>query len=536
MRLGKRYWVFIVVGFCCNCTDQQVLSERLISEEFACSNDQTCFAIIDQFMEQGIEESVSWSVLPKADSLIYFAEYAALKEYATILVLENIEVDSEQEQLIRLGSDDGVRIFLNGEEVFRRAIYRGINADSDWIPISLKKGNNQLIIQVNQGTQNWALHYHIDEYESITNLFVEKAFDLYRDLPESCIISQNNSYLPIKVDSRTSLDSFNTITFHWKTSKGKPVSSYSYLGKELPWQIPMPEFDSFMIFEYEVKNGAETIYTEQIPIFRQDYVNTIAFDLQKDLQMNPIWGEGLNAIFAQKYYDNESRYYSSRMKTEFLWDILNERTPFEYQIAGPRTEIFNGELARRYVPQRPSGRTLIGMNLDFWDAVQQYLDSQMAYSHALMTEWNSYAQYHGVEILVPFTSNEIKELSTTKVLDAYARAHPDSFSVAVWSKSTGTIAQALGKESYPIKDVIVISPWVVDASTENFATLNQVYQKNPQVHWSIYRGDNDLEVSEVVVKEWMEMIEQAGMTFTFQPIPFTGHWVHWIEPLELYLN
>ena len=175
-------------------------------------------------MEQGIEESVSWSVLPKADSLIYFAEYAALKEYATILVLENIEVDSEQEQLIRLGSDDGVRIFLNGEEVFRRAIYRGINADSDWIPISLKKGNNQLIIQVNQGTQNWALHYHIDEYESITDLFVEKAFDLYRDLPESCIIEKDHTTIGLKIDSRTQLDIYNQITFNWKTVEGKQLN------------------------------------------------------------------------------------------------------------------------------------------------------------------------------------------------------------------------------------------------------------------------------------------------------------------------
>jgi len=39
-----------------------------------------------------------------------------------------------------------------------------------------------------------------------------------------------------------------------------------------------------------------------------------------------------------------------------------------------------------------------------------------------------------------------------------------------------------------------------------------------------------------VVKEWMRMIEDAGMKTEFTPIPFTGHWVHWVEPLELYLN
>ena len=44
-----------------------------------------------------------------------------------------------------------------------------------------------------------------------------------------------------------------------------------------------------------------------------------------------------------------------------------------------------------------------------------------------------------------------------------------------------------------------------------------------------------MEVTELVVKEWMEMIEEAGMTYTFTPIPFAGHWVYWVEPLELYL-
>ncbi len=101
---------------------------------------------------------------------------------------------------------------------------------------------------------------------------------------------------------------------------------------------------------------------------------------------------------------------------------------------------------------------------------------------------------------------------------------------------TKSASNALLANSYPIKDVIIISPWVVDAPTENFASLHYIHQKNPQLHWNIYRGENDAEVLELVVKEWMEMIEQVGMTYTFTPIPFTGHWVHWESPLMKYLN
>jgi hypothetical protein len=176
------------------------------------------------------------------------------------------------------------------------------------------------------------------------------------------------------------------------------------------------------------------------------------------------------------------------------------------------------------------------MHLDFLESVQQYFDTNVGRVHFLMTQWNGYAQYYGTEFYFPFISNEIEELNAINVLDAYVAAHSDSFSVVVWSKSTATIANALQTKSYPIKDVAVISPWVIDKPTENYLVLHNIFRNNSQIHWSIYRGENDKEVTEMVVKEWMNMIEDAGMTYSFTPIPFTGHWVHWMEPLELFLN
>lgn len=75
----------------------------------------------------------------------------------------------------------------------------------------------------------------------------------------------------------------------------------------------------------------------------------------------------------------------------------------------------------------------------------------------------------------------------------------------------------------------------MDKPTENYLVLHNIFKNNPLLHWSIYRGENDIEVTEQVVKEWMKMIEETGMKSKFTPIPFTGHWVHWIEPLEIYL-
>lgn len=524
--------------FLVNCQSESLskMDVRYISEGIPCVNENACLSKVDSFFERGLKESVSWSELSRGDSLIYFFEYTPLTEFATILVVDNIIVETDQDKIIRLGSDDGIRIFVNGEEVFRNILGRGINADSDWIPISLKAGTNQVVFQVLQNQGDWALHYQIDDFKNITDLFVGQAFDLYADLPSSYILRDEITSVGLNIDPRSKLDNYNTISFTWKTPQGEVLNEESYLGSQLPDELELPEFSSLAILEYEVINNSKVIYSEQVPLFKQSYVNNTVFELYNDDRLHPKWIEGFYSVFGQKLVDEATRTYSTRMKTEFLWDVLNELEPFEYQIAGARTELFNNELARRYTPQRPSGKKMVGLNIDFWDLVQQYLDSQVAYSHALLTQWNSYSQYYGTELFFPFASNDIEELSADKVLDAYVSAHPDSFSVAVWSKSTASITDALKTKPYPIKDVVVISPWVLDAPTDNFASLSQVSQNNPQVNWSIYRGDNDVEVTELVVKEWMETIEKTGMTYTFTPIPYTGHWVHWIEPLETYFT
>ena len=49
-----------------------------------------------------------------------------------------------------LGSDDGVKVWLNGAVVYSANVARAITPDSDKVNISLKKGWNTLIFKVTQ--------------------------------------------------------------------------------------------------------------------------------------------------------------------------------------------------------------------------------------------------------------------------------------------------------------------------------------------------------------------------------------------------
>lgn len=63
-----------------------------------------------------------------------------------------------REALMLLGSDDGVRVWLNDELVHTNPAYRGAYPDQDRIPVTLEKGWNTLLIKILQGGGGWGYY------------------------------------------------------------------------------------------------------------------------------------------------------------------------------------------------------------------------------------------------------------------------------------------------------------------------------------------------------------------------------------------
>jgi hypothetical protein len=64
----------------------------------------------------------------------------------------------KREALMLLGSDDGVRVWLNDELVHTNPAYRGAYPDQDSVPVTLEKGWNKLLIKVLQGGGGWGYY------------------------------------------------------------------------------------------------------------------------------------------------------------------------------------------------------------------------------------------------------------------------------------------------------------------------------------------------------------------------------------------
>jgi CubicO group peptidase (beta-lactamase class C family) len=78
-------------------------------------------------------------------------------------------------RLLGLGSDDGVKVFLNGREVHANWIGRPVVADADLLPVTLVKGTNRLLLKVQNMTGDWGFTLRLLGGEPLQDLLVQAA-------------------------------------------------------------------------------------------------------------------------------------------------------------------------------------------------------------------------------------------------------------------------------------------------------------------------------------------------------------------------
>ena len=60
-----------------------------------------------------------------------------------------------------LGSNDGIKVFLNGVEIFKKHELRFVKVDEDTVTLNLQKGTNRLLLKIDQGRGNWGFVFRI---------------------------------------------------------------------------------------------------------------------------------------------------------------------------------------------------------------------------------------------------------------------------------------------------------------------------------------------------------------------------------------
>ena len=77
--------------------------------------------------------------------------------------LITLESDSDQDGVdMKVGSDDSVKVWLNGEEVHKNAINRGAGDFQDTFQVDIKKGDNLLLVKVSERGGGWSMFVGVD--------------------------------------------------------------------------------------------------------------------------------------------------------------------------------------------------------------------------------------------------------------------------------------------------------------------------------------------------------------------------------------
>jgi len=126
---------------------------------------------------KGIGGKVKWfqPVSKQKDGFVNLAEHLSPNKWAVAYAAAYVHSPEARQVQFRTGSDDDLKVWLNGQLILNRNIGRYASKDQDKVSASLKSGSNEILLKVCNRTGSWGF------YMRITN----EAGQPYKDLPLS---------------------------------------------------------------------------------------------------------------------------------------------------------------------------------------------------------------------------------------------------------------------------------------------------------------------------------------------------------------
>lgn len=107
-----------------------------------------------------------WQRYTSPTGRINFASIYKKSRYVVTYAACEIISDQDKEILLGFGSDDGMKVWMNGELIWQTPYGRTACPDEDCVRAKVKKGANLLLIKVDQHGDRWALYARILDREA----------------------------------------------------------------------------------------------------------------------------------------------------------------------------------------------------------------------------------------------------------------------------------------------------------------------------------------------------------------------------------
>ncbi|SPE61059.1 hypothetical protein SBV1_60018 [Verrucomicrobia bacterium] len=100
-------------------------------------------------------ESLKWQLLESKNDVIDLRAGSEPGEFAIAYAWAEINLAEPLEGSLGVGSDDAVRVWLNGKLIHENWANRRVRVDDDVVPVHLERGTNQLLLKIQNGRGLW---------------------------------------------------------------------------------------------------------------------------------------------------------------------------------------------------------------------------------------------------------------------------------------------------------------------------------------------------------------------------------------------
>ena len=107
-----------------------------------------------------------WKQVSSENSEIDLVKEVSKMVPAMAYAYTEVECDQEGIWLASLGTNDGGRLWINGQQVWDYQPERGLKPDADQVPVFLKKGKNTLLLKVEQRGNRWGLCFRFLKFSA----------------------------------------------------------------------------------------------------------------------------------------------------------------------------------------------------------------------------------------------------------------------------------------------------------------------------------------------------------------------------------
>src|SRR3990172_1213315 len=92
--------------------------------------------------------TVSWKLHEAAGEVINLDAAVSTRSEVVAYAYGTVECDADQNAILAVGSNDGVRLWINGEGIWKHLSGRTLLKDEDRIPVRLKAGRNEVLLKI----------------------------------------------------------------------------------------------------------------------------------------------------------------------------------------------------------------------------------------------------------------------------------------------------------------------------------------------------------------------------------------------------